>query len=66
MEYAYTSLGGELSLQLVTDGIGSSAGFTGSFTKVYSGTNIRGGSGVHVWCMCLYLGVLLPSNDHNE
>ncbi len=48
VEYVYTSVRGELSLQLVTDGTGSFNGFTGSFTKVYSKTDIRG-EGVNVW-----------------
>ena len=57
--YTYTSVGGVVSLQLITDGVESSSGFTGSLTKVYSGTDLKGNSvcwmcgrghlGVGVW-----------------
>ncbi len=50
VEYSYTSVRGELSLQLVTDGTGNATGFTGSFTKIYTGTNIRG---MTIGCVCV-------------
>lgn len=39
--YTYTSVSGEVSLRLLTDGSVSVAGFTGSLTRIYAGTDIK-------------------------
>ena len=42
MEYSYLSKGNVVCLQFITDGSNSGAGFNGSFTKMYVGTDLTG------------------------